>query len=148
MKGADFKRHPRQIGIAKVVTLRAGLAALALFGTGELLEFAVKLLNRPAPGIHVLNSLRGDWVWSIGDDPVNVAVCGDYLEQSDQKRQFLEFDGHPVGDAVGCPVNVLNMNIALLLAERDQAVVLDGRDEDAPARATFLYLLTVIGRGR
>ena len=109
-----------------MIALGARLTTLALFGTGELLKFAVKLLNRPAPGVLILNGLRRDWVWSIGDNPVNVAVCGNYLEQSNQERQLLEFDHDPIVEAVGCPVNVLEMNIALFAGQRDQPVVLDG----------------------
>src|SRR5579871_5182086 len=80
--GLNFQRQPSQIAVAKVIALRACLTTLAFLRPSELLEFAVKLLNRPAPGILILNGLRGNWVWSIRDDPVNVAVCGDYLKQS------------------------------------------------------------------
>src|SRR5260221_8918397 len=124
-----------------MIALRARLAALAFLRAGELFEFAVKLLNRPTPGILVLNGLRLDWVWTIGDKPVNVAVCGNYLEQSDAKRQLSEFDTHAVCQAVWRPVNILNMNVALRLAQRHQAVVLNGGDEDHVQKGHQLEVL-------
>src|SRR5258708_24549552 len=113
-----------------MIALGARLTTLALFGTGELLKFAVKLLNRPALGVLILNGVRRDWVWTIADNRVNVAVCGNYLEQSNQEGQLFEFDGHIVRQTVWCPVNILDMDVALLLGERDQSVVLDGREEN------------------
>src|SRR5258708_12471301 len=104
-----------------MVAVRTRLATLAFLRTGQLLEFAVKLLNRPAPGILVLNGLRGDWVWSIGNDPVNVAVCGNYLEQSNAKGQFLEFDTHAICQPVLRPLNALNMNITFPFPHKHQS---------------------------
>ena len=113
-----------------MVTLRTSLTTLTLFGASELLEFTVKLLNRPALGIAVSNSQSVDGVWSVGHNPVNVAVCGDYLEQSNQERQLFEFEHDAVLETVRGPVNVLQVDIALFAAERHQTVVLDGREED------------------
>src|SRR5205809_5934165 len=130
LRGTDLESQPSQITIAQMVALGTGFTALTLFGTSELLEFAVKLLNRSTPGVHVSNGLRVDGVWSIGDNPVNVAVCGDYLEQSNFEGQLFEFDHHAVLEAVACPVNILKMNVALFTAQRDQAVVLDRGEKD------------------
>lgn len=113
-----------------MVALRTSLTTLTLFGASELLVITVKLLNRPALGVLSLDGLRVDGVWSIGDDPVNVAVCGDYLEQSNQERQLFEFDHDPILEAVRCPVNILEVNVTLLTAQRYQAVVLNGRKKD------------------
>src|SRR5262245_1102191 len=104
-----------------MVTLRTGFTKLTFLRTSQLLEFAVKLLNRPASGMLVANGLRVDWVWIIGDNPVNVAVCGDYLEQSNQERQFLEFDRNAVCQAIRRPVDVLEVDIATFFAQADQA---------------------------
>src|SRR5579871_903483 len=128
--GLDFERQPSQIAVAKMVTLRTSLTTLTLFGTRQLLEFAVKLLNRPALGIAIGNSQGVDGVWNVGHNPVNVAVCGDYLEQSNQKRQLFEFDHDAVFKTVRRPVNILKMDVALLTAQRHQTVVLEGREED------------------
>src|SRR5258708_24355602 len=105
-----------------MVTLGTGRATLTLFGTSELLEFTVKLLNRPAPRVHVGNGLRIDGVWKVGDNPVNVAVCGNYLEQSNLERQLFEFDHHAVLEAGLGPVNACHVDIALFAAQREQAV--------------------------
>src|SRR5258708_36376257 len=113
-----------------MVALGTGFTSLALFGTSELLKFAVKLLNRPAPGVHVGDGQRVDGVWKVGDNPGNVAVCGNYLEQSNFERQLFEFDHHPVLEAVWCPVNILKMNGTLLAAQRDQAVMLEGNRKE------------------
>src|SRR5260370_26641745 len=125
LSGTDFEGEPSQITIAQMVALGAGFTTLALFGTSELLEFAVKLLNRPAPGVHLSNGLRVDGVWKVGDNPVNVAVCGNYLEQSNFAGQLFEFDHHAVVAAVWCPVNILKMKVALFAAQRDQTVILE-----------------------
>src|SRR5262245_33697127 len=90
----------------------------------------MKLLNLRTLGILVLNVLRGDWDWMIGNHPVNVTVCGDYLEQFDAKGQFLELDTDAKFQAFRCPLDILDMNVAFGLREADQAVILDGRDED------------------
>src|SRR5579872_6967785 len=125
VRGPDFKRQPSQIAVAKMVTLRTRLTTLTLFGASELLEFTVKLLNRPALVGLGLNGLRVDGVWTIGDNPVNVAVCGDYLEQSNLEGQLFEFDHEAIFQTVSRPVNVLQVDIAVLAAQRHQAVILD-----------------------
>ena len=88
----ESKRQPSQIAVAQMISLRTRFAALTLLRTRELLQFAVKLLNRPTPGVYVSNGLRVDGVWTVGDNPVNVAVCGNYLEQSNLERQLFELD--------------------------------------------------------
>ena len=130
LSGTDFERHPSQIAVAKMVALRARLTALTFFRPSELLKFTVKLLNRPTLGVLVLNGLRLDWVWVIGDNPVNVAVCGNDLEQSNQERQLFEFDQDAVFEAIRGPVNVLEVAITLLLVERHQTVVVDRCEKD------------------
>jgi hypothetical protein len=95
-----------------MVTLGAGFAALAFLRASQLFEFAVKLLNLRTLGVLVLNILRGDWVWLIGDDPINVAACGDYLEQLDAKGQFLKFDTDALFQPLRRPVDVLEVNVA------------------------------------
>src|SRR5258708_37649666 len=125
LSGTDFEGERSQIRIAQIVALGTGFTSLTLCGTSELVEWAVKLLNRPASGVHVVNGQRVDGVWKVGDNPVNVAVCGNYLEQSNFEGQLFEFDHHAVVEAVWCPVNILKMKVALFAAQRDQAVILE-----------------------
>ena len=56
--GGLFKPGPGPHGEGNVVALAAGQPALAGLHAGELLEFAVKLLNRPADAAFVLGSGR------------------------------------------------------------------------------------------
>jgi hypothetical protein len=129
LSSTDFERQPSPIAVAQLVALGAGIAAVAHLSASQLLELAVKLLNRRRPGQQVLNGLRLDWVWGMGEEPVNVAVWGDYLEQLAAKGQFLEFDSDAIFQALGCPVHGLKVEIAFVFAEGNRAVVFDGRDE-------------------
>ena len=56
--GGWFKPGPGGHGQGNVVTRAAGQPALASLHAGELLEFAVKLLNRPADAAFVFGSGR------------------------------------------------------------------------------------------
>ena len=77
----DLQRQPGQITARQVIALRTGFATLTLFAPRQLLEFAVQLLDLPAPGILVLNVGGGERAfWMIGNHPLNVAVWGNHLE--------------------------------------------------------------------
>ena len=77
-----------------MVALRPCLAALALFRAGQLFDFAVGLLDLPAHVVRFFGGLRGQvFIKIIGNEPVNVAVCGDQPEQFDLERHFFQFDG-------------------------------------------------------
>ncbi len=66
----------------QMIPLRPLLPALTLFTAGELFKFPMKLLNLPTHVVRLLSDLRGTGrVQVVGDDPVNVAVCGYQLEQ-------------------------------------------------------------------
>ncbi len=54
------KRQPSQIAVARMIPLRPRFAALTFLRTRELPQFAMKRLSRPAPGMLLLNGLRGD----------------------------------------------------------------------------------------
>jgi hypothetical protein len=61
--------------------LRAGFAALALLRAGQLFQFAVQFFDLPAHVVRLLGDLRGQAVIQlIGNEPVNIAVCGRRLE--------------------------------------------------------------------
>ena len=61
LTGQGFEPHPDQDGAADVVALGARLATLAGLDAGELLLFAVKLLNLPAQAGRFLHGLGGEW---------------------------------------------------------------------------------------
>ncbi len=79
------------VAASDVIVLRAGLAALAFLGTGQLFEFAVKFFDLPAHAVRVLSDLRGQVVVQLmgNEEPVNVAVWGAPLEQFDLERYFF-----------------------------------------------------------
>jgi hypothetical protein len=53
-------------------------ATLAFFGSRRLLE---QFFDLPVYVARVMSGLRDQsLIWAIGNDPVNVAVCGNYLE--------------------------------------------------------------------
>jgi hypothetical protein len=57
---------------------------LAFFRPRQLFDFAVELLDLPAHVVRLFGDLHGQFVVKpISDEPVNVAVCGDQLEQFD-----------------------------------------------------------------
>lgn len=73
--------QPSQIATPQMVPLGTGFTTLALLTTRQLLQFAVQLLDLPTHGILRLKVVSGKIrLWMIGNDPVNVAICGNYLE--------------------------------------------------------------------
>jgi len=111
------------VAASDVIPLRAGLAALAFLGAGQLFEFAVKFFDLPTHVVRVLSDLRGQVVIQlIGDEPVNVAVWGDQLEQFDLERYFFQFDDDAGLEPFGRPLNRIEMHIAFFFTEADHAV--------------------------
>ncbi len=74
-----------------MIMVRTSLAVLTRLSTRELLQFAVKLFDLPTHLVLFLNRVRARVVWTITvrDHPFNVAICGNYLEQSYLERHFL-----------------------------------------------------------
>lgn len=106
-----------------MVSLRTSFAALAFSATCQLLQFAVKVFDLPAQVIRFLSDLRGhSLIQVIGDDPVNVAVCGNALEQLHFERNFFEFDNDAIFQLFFCPLDFIKMNIAAFFAQTYQAV--------------------------
>ncbi len=90
----------------------------------------MQLFDEPAHLVPVLNNLRVDRTWgAIGDHPFNVAVRGDHLEKLHGKRDFLKFNRDAILDLFGSPFNLLQINIALLLTEADEAIFFESRDK-------------------
>ena len=111
-----------------MVALGAGGAALAFLSPDELLEFPMQLLDLPAHGVLVLNDVRGEpsvsitlrllVVWfqvTVGDDPLNVAVWGDQLEEAHEKRQLFELDACAMPKTGLIPIQRVQMHIAFVL---------------------------------
>ncbi len=123
--GFDFERNPRMVTAGQVVALRAGLAALAFFRTRQLLEASMEFLHLPP--IVVLD-LSDKQVYSvvkvISNDPVNVAVWGDYLEQLHHKRAFFQLDNQSLDKGMTIEFEFIQMLIASFPAQAHQAVAL------------------------
>ena len=91
--GFDFEREPSVITTGQMVSLRAGFATLTLFSASQLFEPSVQFFDLPAQVVRVLSDLSSQsLIWAIGNDPVNVAVWGDQLEQPYLKRNFFQLD--------------------------------------------------------
>ena len=90
LAGVLAKRNPGQIAAGQVVALCLGLAALAFFGPGELLETAVELLDLSAH-LHGGDDHFPRQVCPqvVGNHPFNVAVCGHQLEEFHRKRHLF-----------------------------------------------------------
>ena len=67
---------------------------------------------------------------TVRDHPFNVVVGGDHLEKVHFKRDFLEFGGYAALELWVGPLQILEMNIALLFAETDQAILFQRSDKE------------------
>ena len=67
---------------------------------------------------------------TVRDHPFNVVVGGDHLEKLHFKRDFLELDGYAALELWVGPLQILEMNIALLFAETDQAILFQRSDKE------------------
>ena len=62
---------------SEVIALRTSFATLAFGSARQLLQFSVKFFDLPAQLVRFLSDLRDhSLIQIIGNDPVNVAVCG------------------------------------------------------------------------
>ena len=83
----------------------------------------MKFFDLPAQLVRVLSDLRDHGlIQIIGDDPVNVAVYGNYLEQSHFERHFLELDNDAMPKPFVVPIDRIEMAIAIFCAQTDHAV--------------------------
>src|SRR6476619_6515089 len=77
----------------------------------------------PSHSVPATNTVDGEINRGIiRDDPINVAVLGDHLEEFHEKGHFLEFHEDTVLQTLRRPVNVLEMNITFLLRDTYQTV--------------------------
>ena len=108
---------------SEVIALRTGFATLAFGRASQLLQFAVKFFDLPAQLVRILSDLRDhSLIQIIGNDPVNVAVRGNQLEQFHFERHFLEFDSDAMLEPFVVPIEFIEMDVALCCAQTDQAV--------------------------
>jgi len=127
-----------------VVALRSCPAALAFSGAYELFQFTMHLLDLPSHGGLGLNVLRGNRTWRItllaleglpiGDNPFNVAVLSDYLEEKHEKRNGLQVHQNATGELFICPNDRIEMDVALALFGTDKAVAFERSHEEQPIR--------------
>ena len=69
------------ITTGEMIPLGTCFATLTPFDSRQLLESTMQCFHLPAHVVRVLNGLRGEHgIKVIGDNPVNVAVCGNQLE--------------------------------------------------------------------
>ena len=81
------------ITTGQMIALRPARPTLTLFAARQLFDVAMQFFDLPAHIVRVLSDLRGyRLIQVIGDDPVNVTVRGDYLEQPHFERDFLQLD--------------------------------------------------------
>src|SRR5512143_2658014 len=79
--GDLFEVHPDQDGTSDMIADGAGFAALATLQAGELLGFAMKLLNFPAQATRLLCGLRVILSQVVGDDVVRALRRQHHPEQ-------------------------------------------------------------------
>src|SRR6266566_5086851 len=119
------------IAQCNMIALCPRTATLAFLDTGQLFQLAMEALHIPPYIVPAANDGCCEILCGIiRDNPVNVAVFGDYLEEPDEKGYFLEFDQYPSCQTLLCPFNRLEMDIARLLAETYQPIGFQRRRED------------------
>ena len=119
----DLQGQPSMATASEVIALRTKFATSAFGGACQLFQFAVKFFDLPAQLVRVLSDLRDHGlIQRIGDDPVDVAVYGNYLEQSPSQSHFLDLDNDAIRKLFVVPSNLIEMDIAIFCAQTDHAV--------------------------
>src|SRR5215207_4596944 len=122
---------PGLIAQCNMIALCPGTATLAFLDTGQLFQLAMEALHIPAYIVPAAN----DGCCKMGcgiirDNPLNVAVFGDHLEESYVKGYFLELDQYASCQTLLCPFNRLEVNISLLLTEAYETIRFQRSIED------------------
>ena len=111
------------IATGQMITLRAGCSTLTFFTASQLLEFSVKFFDLPTQLIRFLGNLRGHGLIEvIRDDPVNVAVWGNHLEQFHFEGNLFQLHNNTVFQLFICPINLIQMHITCFFAQTDQTI--------------------------
>jgi len=106
-----------------MIALRALLAALAPFNSGQLFQFSMRLFYEPTHLVLVLNNLRvGRTRGTTRDHSFNVAVRGDHLEKLHFKGDFFELNRNLILELFAGLFDLLEVNAALLFTEADEAI--------------------------
>ena len=93
----------------QMIPLCASCATLALCAAGMVLQPPMQFLDIPPHVVRLLSDLRRDGrVQVIRDDPVNVAVCGDQLEQPHRKGHLLPPHHHAMRQPLRRPIKPSN----------------------------------------
>src|SRR5437667_7974214 len=126
-----FEGQPRMIATSNMIALRSSLAALARLSACKLLQFPVKLLDLPTHLILLLNRVRRRLVWAVSvcDHPLNVAVCGNYLEQSYFEGQLLQLHHHAIPQLPLTPLELVKMYVATFAGQAHQPVTFESGHE-------------------
>jgi len=69
----EVESDPNKQSTSDMIALDAGCATLTTFQTGQLLAFAMQLLNLPTEATHLLGGLGGVLSGIIGHDPIRAA---------------------------------------------------------------------------
>lgn len=120
--------QPDEHGTGDMVSLDARLAALVFLDAGDLLEFAVKLLDLPAHATHLLYGSVRILSQVVGDDPIRAVGGYRNPEQFDLVvfRETLDLDELAMRPVVVGPRQLVDAAIRLLAAGIvDLAVVLE-----------------------
>jgi len=139
---SDFEGYPGMIATGQMVALGAARPTLTLLAARQLLEIPMQFFDLPTHVTRVLSNLRGDrLIQVIGDDPVNVAVWGDYLEQPHLERDFLQLDDDAMFQSVSRPLDFSEVDVAAFLAQTHQAIALQCGEESPTPTVNQLQIL-------
>src|SRR6266700_31648 len=129
----QLQREPGMVTTCNMITLRPLILTLTFFDTCELFYLPMKTLHIPSHIVPATNDSRREISRRIvRDHPINVTVCGDDLEELHEKRHILEFHGDTSLQALGRPINVLQVNIPLFLRKAHQAIRFQCGVENTP----------------
>ena len=116
--GGLFDAGPGSHSQGNVVALAAGKSALADLHAGELLTFAVKLLNRPADAAFLFSSIRVTELGLVGQEVVHPVGGHSYAEafQFAVLRHALYFQGFALLHLFVRPAQIAHWLAGLLVA--------------------------------
>src|SRR5262245_6944135 len=114
----NLQCKPGMITTGNMIALRPRALTLALFNTSQLFQLTMKALHIPPHIVPTANDLYRQTAGDVvRDHPINVAVCGDQLEELHVERHFLEFDHDTRTQTLRSPINLLQMNISFFFAQ-------------------------------
>ena len=140
--GGDLEGHPSVIATGQMIALSSARPTLTLLAARQLFEVSMQFFDLPAHGVRVLSDVRGyRLIQVISNDPVNVAVRGDYLEQPHLERDFLQLDDDALYQSVSRPLDFIEVEVAAFLAQTHQAIALQCGEESPTPTVNQLQIL-------